>query len=63
MICAECAYEADKVKAGRRTHLEFRITNSRWRAFGADHSPMGHAACKGGTWCDCMHRDVVISEH
>lgn len=64
MICPECAYEADMVKAGTRTHLDFRISNSKWLNFGADHSPLGHASCKGA--CDCQHKDVgsvVISEH
>lgn len=58
MICSECAYEADMVKQRKRTVLDFRIMNSKWLNWGADHAPFGHAACKGGTSCDCQHKSV-----
>lgn len=58
MICEECAYEADQVKEHGKTHKWYREINQQWIEFGAEHSPIGHVACKGGTHCDCAHLEV-----
>jgi hypothetical protein len=55
MICEPCAYEADLVKNGERTHAHFRAIAEQWADWGAERSPMGHAACAG---CDCQHKPV-----